>query len=126
MKKSYLLFAMILLVSGCATNMNYDYYGSNPEYKTDPAKIIITKDDITDKEYEVLGDISATASKATIFSENPTPEKVNYFLREKASRLGANAIIKAHYGTVKLGLWSWGELDGSGTAVKFVENTSGK
>lgn len=39
--------------------------------ETDPAKIILTKDDITDRKYEVIGDIKATVSKTTIFQFGP-------------------------------------------------------
>lgn len=117
---SFVLIA-VLFISGCASNLTYDYYGNNPEYKTDPRKIVISEGDIKDKKYELLGEIEATASKATIFSPNPTREEVNYFLLEKASRLGADAIIDVHYGSVRLGVWSWGELDGSGKAVKFID-----
>lgn len=121
MNKIVVLFSLVLWLSGCATTMDYSYYGSNPEFKSDPRKIILTEGDITDRKYEVIANVEATSSKSNLFSPDPTREQVDYLLKRKASRLGADGIVKIRYGTVRLGLWSWGELDGSGTAVKFVE-----
>lgn len=121
MKKVFLWFPLVVLLSGCATTMDYKYYGTNPEFKSDPRKMILTESDIPDRKYEVLGEIKATSSKSNLFSPDPTREQVDYLLKRKASRLGADGIIKMHYGTVRLGVWSWGELDGSGTAIKFIE-----
>ena len=88
---------------------------------TDPAAIIVTEEDITDRPYETLGEIEVTVNKTTIFNADPTPELVNERLREEAAKLGADAVVLARYGTVGVSLMSWGSLDGRGRAVRFVE-----
>jgi hypothetical protein len=89
--------------------------------KTDPAKIIITEADITDRPYKVLGDISVTVNKTTIFDRDPTREVAAQRLKEEAAKLGADAVILVRYGTVGIGLLSWGSLDGKGRAVAFTK-----
>ena len=46
---------------------------------------------------------------------------VNEKLREKASELGADAVILVRYGNGGMSLMSWGSLEGKGRAVKFVQ-----
>lgn len=89
--------------------------------ETNPAKIILTKDDITDRKYEIIGDIKATVSKTTIFNSDPTPAKVDEELREEAAELGADAVILIRYGTVGVSVFSWGSLSGQGRAIYFVK-----
>jgi uncharacterized protein YbjQ (UPF0145 family) len=89
--------------------------------KTDPAKIIITEADITDRPYKVLGDISVTVNKTTILDRDPTREVAAQRLKEEAAKLGADAVILVRYGTVGIGLLSWGSLDGKGRAVAFTK-----
>ncbi|HJT43071.1 MAG TPA: hypothetical protein VJ750_06175 [Rhizomicrobium sp.] len=94
----------------------------NTRQKFDPAvvaAIIVTENDITDRPYDVVGDIKVTVNKTTIFNKDPTREQVDDRLREEAAKVGANAVILVRYGTVGIGLMSWGSLDGQGRAVKF-------
>ncbi len=87
--------------------------------KKSPADIVVTADDITNRAYVSLGDISVNVSKWTIFDPDPTPAKVDDALREKAASMGADAVVLARYGTVGLSFFSWGSLDGKGRAVVF-------
>ncbi|RVU39169.1 hypothetical protein EOI86_07935 [Hwanghaeella grinnelliae] len=86
-----------------------------------PEDIIVTDEDITDRAYESLGDITATVNKTTIFNADPTPEMVEVELREKAAELGADAVVLVRYGNAGVSLFSWGSLEGKGRAVRFVE-----
>ena len=88
---------------------------------TEPSSILVTKDDITDRPYRVLGDIEVTVNKTTLFHPDPTPALVDEELREEAAELGADAVILVRYGTVGVGLASWGSLDGKGRAIAFEE-----
>jgi hypothetical protein len=88
---------------------------------TNPASIIVTKEDITDRKYTVLGDIKVTVNKTTLFHDDPTPALVDEELKSKAAELGADAVILIRYGTPGVSLFSWGSLDGQGRAVKFVK-----
>ena len=83
------------------------------------ADVLLTEGDITDRPYTVLGDVSVTVRKVTIFDSDPTKEKVGEALKEKAASMGADAIVLARYGTVGIGLTSWGVMDGNGRAVVF-------
>ena len=69
-----------------------------PQFKsnrpaTDPATIVLTTSDITDRKYQAIGDIKVTVNKATIFDKDPTPALVDTRLREKAAEIGADAVI---------------------------------
>jgi len=75
--------------------------------------------DISDRRYRSLGDISVTVSKWTIFDADPTPAKVNEALQEQAAKLSADAVILVRYGTVGMGMFTWGKLDGNGCAIAF-------
>jgi hypothetical protein len=50
-----------------------------------------------DHPYRTVGEISANVEAATLFPKTPTLEDINFKLREKASQLGANAVIKVEY-----------------------------
>jgi len=62
-----------------------------------------------DHPYRTLGEISAKAEAATLFPKTPTLEDINFKLQEKASQLGANAVIKVEY--------QRGMLQASGVAI---------
>jgi transcriptional regulator of NAD metabolism len=51
----------------------------------------------SDHPYRTVGEISAKLEAATRFSKTPTLEDINLKLQEKASQLGANAVIKVEY-----------------------------
>ena len=119
---------LALSLTGCATWSTSSVDSKSAEVstiqaqanaKTLPASIVITDKDILDRKYLSLGDITATVNKTTIFNANPTPEMVNEKLREKASELGADAVILVRYGDGGISLMSWGSLEGKGRAVKF-------
>lgn len=99
-------------LAGCAT------YSSATVDRA--AAVMITENDITDRPYSNLGDINVTVRKTTIFNADPIRESVGQALREKAASLGADAVVLIRYGTVGIGAFSWGQMDGSGRAVQFV------
>jgi hypothetical protein len=84
-----------------------------------PAHVMVTENDITDRPYVALGDVSVTVRKTTIFDPDPTRAKVNEALREEAAKLGADAVVLARYGAVGMGIFSWGQMEGQGRAVAF-------
>lgn len=89
--------------------------------KKQPSQIQVTESDITDRKYRMLGDISVMVNKTTLFHPDPTREMVTEKLKEKASEMGADAVVLARYGTGGISLMSWGSLEGKGRAVKFDE-----
>ena len=115
-------------LTGCATwstssvdSKSADTAVSTQAKKTPPSSVVITDKDIPDRKYQSLGDITATVNKTTIFNADPTQEMVNEKLREKASELGADAVILVRYGNGGMSLMSWGSLEGKGRAVIFVQ-----
>ena len=122
--KFLLLSAIFIFLScGCATPNRYNDmdYANKKEFITHPDNILITKDDITDRPYEVIEDIKASYSKTTLFHEDPTTAHIDSKLKYRASKLGADAIIFVRYGTVGISFASWGTLEGSGRAIKFIK-----
>ena len=75
--------------------------------------------DITDRPYEVLGEVKASVRKATIFSKAPSQDKIYRELWERGEKLGADAVIKAQYGDAHITALSWGSSSATGIAVKF-------
>jgi hypothetical protein len=50
-----------------------------------------------DHPYRTVGEISVKVEAATLFPKTATLEDINFKLQEKASQLGANAVIKVEY-----------------------------
>jgi uncharacterized protein YbjQ (UPF0145 family) len=93
-----------------------------------PAAAMINEDvgvpvfpyDITDRPYQVIGEVQAGVRKATVFSKSPSQEKIYRELWERAQKLGADAVIKAQYGDAHVTAFSWGKANATGTAIKFL------
>lgn len=121
------MIAAALLLSGCSSYSSANVQPIAPVTDTTssapklPAEIIVTSEDITDRPYTTVGELTVTVNKTTIFNADPTPALVDERLREEAAKLGADAVILARYGTVGISAFSWGSLDGRGRAVRFVE-----
>jgi uncharacterized protein YbjQ (UPF0145 family) len=75
--------------------------------------------DITDRPYEVVGEVKAGVRKATVFSKEASQEKIYKELWERAEKLGADAVINAKYGDSHISAFSWGKTNATGTAIKF-------
>lgn len=127
MKKIIFPVIMLVFVSGCSSSWstsnveNKNAKATHQRVVTDPKTIIVTRDDITNRQYVVLGDVNVTVNKTTIFNADPTPEMVDEKLRKEAAKLGANAVIMVRYGSVGIAFSSWGSLDANGRAVAFVK-----
>ncbi len=76
--------------------------------------------DITDRPYEVVGEVKAGVRKATIFSKEASQEKIYKELWERAEKLKADAVINAQYGDSHISAMSWGKTNATGTAIRFT------
>jgi hypothetical protein len=85
----------------------------------DPTAVQIFQSDITNRKYHSLGDLNVTVSKSNILADDPTPAQVDKELQKQAAKLGADAVILVRYGTVGMGVFTWGKLDGNGRAIAF-------
>lgn len=116
--------ASVVILSGCATwsSSNVTNAQATPQEvkQASPEGILLTEGDLADRPYKVLGDLTVTVNKTTIFHADPTKEMVNAKLREEAAKLGADAVTHVRYGTVGVSFMSWGSLDGKGRAVQFT------
>ena len=118
------IFALAVLASGCGTYATSDATrapnpAAAPAAARLPEQVVLTEQDIADRRYTAIADISVTVRKWTIFDADPTREKVARALQEKAAELGADAVVFVRYGTVGIGIFSWGQMDGQGRAVRF-------
>jgi uncharacterized protein YbjQ (UPF0145 family) len=86
----------------------------------DEAGVPVYPYDITDRPYEVLGEVHAGVRKATIFSQAPDQAKVYRVLWKNAQKLRADAVIKAQYGDPHITALSWGSVSATGIAVRFT------
>jgi len=69
--------------------------------------------------YETLGDVkSRKGAQPTPFNKRPSEDDVNVKLRQKAEKLGADAIINVTY-TPGVIPSSWKGMTATGTAVKL-------
>jgi hypothetical protein len=75
--------------------------------------------DITDRPYEVLGEITAEVRKGTIFSKEASQSKIYHELWERGQKLKADAVINASYGNSRVTGLSWGSVRAKGTAIRF-------
>jgi uncharacterized protein YbjQ (UPF0145 family) len=76
--------------------------------------------DITDRPYEVLGEVKAGVRKASIFSKEASQAKIYSELWERAEKLKADAVINARYGDSHISAFSWGKTNATGTAIRFT------
>jgi uncharacterized protein YbjQ (UPF0145 family) len=81
---------------------------------------LISEDSLPGRNYTEIGPIEVSVKKLTLFHKDPTKELANEALIEKAKSVRANAIINVKYKT-GVGFTTWGYIDASGTAVKFIE-----
>lgn len=129
--KYFLLAVLCVGVAGCGSTWStskiqgsgYDPTMNSPggHVQTPVSEITVTESDITDRKYRVLGDINVVVNKTTIFNADPTRADVDAKLREEAYKLKADAVVLVRYGSVGIGLTSWGSLDGNGRAVVYEE-----
>jgi uncharacterized protein YbjQ (UPF0145 family) len=75
--------------------------------------------DITDRPYEVVGEVKAGVGKATVFSKAASQKKLYKALWGRARKKGADAVINATYGDSKISAMSWGKTKVKGTAIRF-------
>ena len=131
--RKIILLSMVLMISACsswstsnietvegyqANNINATEESGQLESLQD---IIITESDMSSRNFTVVGDMSVTVNKTTIFNKTPTRQMVNEKLRDEAFKIGADAVILVRYGSPGMSLWSYGSLNGKGRAIVFLD-----
>lgn len=76
--------------------------------------------DLTDRPYVVVKAVKAGVRKATIFSKEPSQEKIYKELWERAEKVDADAVVNASYGDSHVTAFSWGKTNATGIAVRFL------
>jgi hypothetical protein len=92
---------------------------AGPVQSASAAEVILTEGDITDRPYQIIGDVSLTVKKVGIVDRPPIEEKAQMALRAKAAELGADAVILVRYDRHGFTGLSMGRIDVTGRAVKF-------
>ncbi|MDO9591749.1 MAG: hypothetical protein Q7I98_00980 [Erysipelotrichaceae bacterium] len=116
--KLSMLALSFLVLSGCAgyrTNTSRTFDSTSVEKNQ---HVMIYEDSLPNKKYTDLGKIKAEVKKLTAFHSDPTKEQVNAVLCDKATNLGADAVINVHYKS-GIGFSTWGYIEAEGNAVKF-------
>lgn len=75
--------------------------------------------DITDRPYDVIGEVKAGVRKATVFSKEASQKKIYEELWERAEKLNADAVVNAKYGDSHVSAVSWDKTNATGTAIRF-------
>lgn len=120
MRSRTFFFILLTFFISCTTTIRTD--NTVQKYQaTESKKIIVFVNDKVDREYEILGEVSAhTAAGASRFKIRPASDRdadatVNQ-LKKAAAKLGADAIINLRLG------YTTGEfisITSNGTAIKF-------
>lgn len=76
----------------------------------------------TDRPYVVIGEIKDNLRKHFAFQASPSKEKIYAELWERASKMGADAVINASFGATKGTAFNHGRTPISGTAIKYIDN----
>lgn len=76
--------------------------------------------DMTDRPYVVIAPIKAGVRKATIFSKEPSQEKIYNEVWERAENLDADAVVNVTYGDAHMTAMSWGKTNALGFAIRFL------
>ena len=111
-----------LALSGCAAYRTT----SNVQTTNAPAPSQLKKVEIHEqgqrpaRKLKELQKIEVSVKKLTVFHADPTREQANEALIERASAVGADAVVDVQY-KKGVGFTTWGYLDASGMAVRFVD-----
>jgi Putative heavy-metal-binding len=94
---------------------------ANAAPEIDPAiGVPVYPGEIRDKPYTVIGEVRASAGKATPFSHDADQAKLYRALWKRAQKMGADAVIKVRYGDAHVSAFSWGKTNVTGTAIRFA------
>ncbi len=113
-----LVLAAVVILSACASCVAKDKNGLTSSNKKN---IIVTEKTVKGK-YKVIRKLDVLIKKgAPQYGGYRSEHDVEAVLRYQAQQLGADAVIKVRYKNVPMSLFSWGEVSGTGIAIKFIK-----
>lgn len=116
------LAVIVAMTAGCAPTFDHAvdlrYATARASRQTEPATVAVSEAD-SDRPYHVLGDLEVRGFQVGSFGEAPSRASLTSALRERAARLGADAVILVRFGESGFGLVSSRELEARGRAVRF-------
>lgn len=118
MRSSFWGLAIVLALPAAASAQNIDNENSYEFVMQQPVPVI--EGDVLNRPYRVIGHITASIRKATVFSRAAGHDKVFRELWERGQKLGADAVIHAQYGQASPSYWSAGAREVRGEAIKFL------
>lgn len=112
-----LLFALAIVASPVAAQ-NVDAQNTYAALKSAP--VPVTGGDVLDRPYRVIGNVTANVRQNTVFGKTPSLDKAYRELWERASKMGADAVVKARVGEGRITAWSWNARQAEGQAIRFL------
>ena len=121
MKKSILLPAIALAFCLPMQSASADDAAKPAPVMNTDVGVPVFATDLPDHPYTVIGQVSVSVRKATVFSKEASQEKIYKTLwkHAKEDHPDADAVINAKYGDSHITALSWGATSASGTVVKF-------
>lgn len=113
------LYACVYTDADYTANSNAEKYTTKNHKNS--GEIIISEQNIPDRQYEIIGNIEAFGRSVNLLSSDPNREDVNEALRSEAANQGADAVINVKYKTERRGLASRPYMEASGQAVIFTD-----
>ena len=114
-KKVFIIILSACYLVGCASVGNFKTDDIVKKYPaTQASKIDVYSADITDRQYEVLGKVIASADAGS------NSKIAVDFLKKEAALFGADAVINLRLG-ISYGFWTSG-ITAKGTAIKYIKN----
>jgi uncharacterized protein YbjQ (UPF0145 family) len=116
----YLPLALVLALGAAQPSLAKDKPKQTFVIVNEAVGVPVFPHDITDRPYEVVGEVKAGVRKATLFSKEASQEKIYKELWERAEKMKADAVINAKYGESHVSAFSWGKTNATGTAIRFT------
>ena len=115
------LLALALLCGCGGGSSDMPMAGGAPMAGGGSGQIMITENDITDRPYRVLGDVSVSVKKSAVVDSHVQGKVINALI-DKAAALHADAVINVRYngsGGFDFGSFNLGSMDATGRAITF-------
>lgn len=74
----------------------------------------------TSRKYKIIRNLQVTVKKGHPQYAYADSNNVKWELQRQALALGADAVINVSYRDEPMSLFSWGSVNGSGTAIKYI------
>ncbi|HCX15159.1 MAG TPA: hypothetical protein DGZ24_07575 [Rhodospirillaceae bacterium] len=109
----------LIVAHGVGTAAEPTAVSKLPTLSVAAEKVILADGDILDRRYRILGQVFVRAKKVGIIDRPSIETKTDILLKAKAAELGADALINVRRERKGMSIFSFGHMDGFGTAIAF-------